>query len=333
MSRPGTGGGSRGGSSGGHSSSRSSGGHHVGSGSRSSRPGTSRSSYGGSSGYHRSNYGSNYGSSYRGGYGNSYHHYGPTYVGGGGYPRRQRIPSSIILAIIIFVILLGVFSGIGSSDAPKSTINRTKIDNPVAYTNACIMDELGYVESPAALSKDLQYFYKKTGIQPYIVLKKYDANLNTDAKKEEYSRKYYEEHIKNEGTFLYMYFEEPNADDVGYMTYVNGKQVTSVMDEEAVNIFWSYIDRYWVDGNLTMNQVFEKSFNKTADTIMDKSTTGMDVMKYVVIGIIVLGGCAALVVIRKQKRQHAAEEAAETERILNTPVGKTQADDLADKYN
>lgn len=137
------------------------------------------------------------------------------------------------------------------------------------------------------LAKELQYFYKKTGVQPYIVMQSYDASLTTDVEKEAYARAYYDQYIDNEGTFLYMYFGEPNDTTVGYMAYVNGKAVTSVMDEEAVNIFWNYLDRYWTSSPLSMTEVFDKTFTKTADTIMDKSTTGWDIAKYVVIGVVI----------------------------------------------
>lgn len=305
MGRPGTGGGG-GGSFGGHSSGRSSGGHHV--GGTSSRPGTSRSSSS-----------------------NSYNHYGPTFVGGGfGYrpymPRGGPSTAIIILIILLTVSLISSFSG-----KPKSTRNREKLNNQTAYTNDCIQDELGYIEEPSKLSRGLQHFYEKTGVQPYIVMKKYDPSLTSDTEKENFSRQYYENNIDNEGTFLYMYFEDQNPNDVGYMTYVNGKKVSSVMDEEAVEIFWNYIDRYWVDDGLTMTQVFDKAFNQTADTIMTKSTTGMDVIKYIVIGVFVIGAGVILIIIRKQKRKHDAEKAAETERILRTPLD--EGDDILKKYN
>lgn len=63
------------------------------------------------------------------------------------------------------------------------------------------------------------------------------------------------------------------------MAYVNGKQVTSVMDSEAVNIFWNYIDRYWTDDSLSTVEVFTKTFNSTANTIMEKSQLLMILLK------------------------------------------------------
>lgn len=55
--------------------------------------------------------------------------------------------------------------------------------------------------------------------------------------------------------------------DVGYMVYVNGLNVDSVMDEEAVEIFWDYVDEYWYF-ELSTDDMLIEIFNSTADAIM-----------------------------------------------------------------
>ena len=321
MGRPGTSSGG-GGSFGGHSSGRSSGGHRVGSSGRSSRPMGSGSSFrsGGSTG-------GGWGPPPPGG-GFPYHHYG----GYGGYypPRRSSSIGSILTAIFFLFVFLFVFVSSFSNDKQVSTRNREKIENPVAYTNDCVKDEIGYVEDVSALSRNLQNFYNKTGIQPYIYLKAYDASLSTDAEKEEYARDWYDKNIDNEDTFLYIYFEDADPDEVGYMAYVNGKEVTSVMDAEAVSIFWNYIDRYWTDGSLTMVQVFTKTFNSTAKTIMTKSTTGKDLAKKGILFGTVLVGAVAVIVILRMHYKRQKEKAQETIDILNTPLD--HQDNIRDKY-
>ena len=257
-----------------------------------------------------------------------YHHYG----GYGGYypPRRSSSFGGILTAIFFLFVFLFVFVGSFSSGKQVSTRNREKIENPVAYTNDCVKDEIGYVEDASALSRNLQNFYNKTGIQPYIYLKAYDASLSTDAEKEEYARDWYDKNIDNEDTFLYVYFEDADPDEVGYMAYVNGKEVTSVMDAEAVSIFWNYIDRYWTDGSLTMVQVFSKTFDSTAKTIMTKSTTGKDLAKKGILFGTVLVGAVAVIVILRMHYKRQKEKAQETVDILNTPLD--HQDNIRDRY-
>lgn len=314
MPRPGTsGGGHR--SSGGHSSSRVGGGHHVG---RSSRPT-------GSSSFNR---------------GPSMHHYHhtppPPRRGYYGYRRNVYTSSSsglgtLIACLIVFAVVIFSFFMIASDDSDvTSTINREKIENPIPYDNNCIKDELGYVENTSKLSKNLKNFYNKTGIQPYIYLKSYDETLTSDSQKDNYAQNWYEQNIDNEDTFLFVYYEDQDPNEIGYMAYVNGKQVTSVMDSEAVNIFWNYIDRYWTDDSLSTVEVFTKAFNSTANTIMEKSTTSNDIIKIIciIVGIIIVIG--GIIYILRMKFKRDKEKAKETVEILKTPLDKS--DELRDKY-
>lgn len=314
MPRPGTSsGGHR--SSGGHSSSRVGGGHHAG---RSSRPT-------GSSSFNR---------------GPSMHHYHhtppPPRRGYYGYRRNVYTSSSsglgtLIACLIVFAVVIFSFFMIASDDSDvTSTINREKIENPIPYDNNCIKDELGYVENTSKLSKNLKNFYNKTGIQPYIYLKSYDETLTSDSQKDNYAQNWYEQNIDNEDTFLFVYYEDQDPNEIGYMAYVNGKQVTSVMDSEAVNIFWNYIDRYWTDDSLSTVEVFTKTFNSTANTIMEKSTTSNDIIKIIciIVGIIIVIG--GIIYILRMKFKRDKEKAKETVEILKTPLDKS--DELRDKY-
>ena len=314
MPRPGTSsGGHR--SSGGHSSSRVGGGHHVG---RSSRPT-------GSSSFNR---------------GPSMHHYHhtppPPRRGYYGYRRNVYTSSSsglgtLIACLIVFAVVIFSFFMIASDDSDvTSTINREKIENPIPYDNNCIKVELGYVENTSKLSKNLKNFYNKTGIQPYIYLKSYDETLTSDSQKDNYAQNWYEQNIDNEDTFLFVYYEDQDPNEIGYMAYVNGKQVTSVMDSEAVNIFWNYIDRYWTDDSLSTVEVFTKTFNSTANTIMEKSTTSNDIIKIIciIVGIIIVIG--GIIYILRMKFKRDKEKAKETVEILKTPLDKS--DELRDKY-
>lgn len=331
MGRAGAGAGGGGGhSGGGHSSGRSSGGHRVSSGSSGRRAGSGGGSRGSYSGFG--------GPSHGGGF-----------YGGGFYPRppirntvfigHGGVVNTIISIIIFIVVLVTAFGGFPSSKSsstkniPKSTQNRERLESGVGYDNNCIVDNIGWFDNVTKTEKSIKKFYDKTGVQPYIVLNAYDSTLLTDTAKEEYAKKWYDKHLKNESTFLYMYFAEPDTDnDVGYMAYVNGKQVSSVMDSEAIEIFWAYVDKYWYS-DMSTDDMFTTIFTKTADRIMTKSTTVADIGNNAVkvIGVIVV--FAGIIVVMVIRRKHKAEEAKETEKILNTPLnGDSEADDLLKKY-
>ena len=314
MGRAGAGGGGGGRSFGGHSDSRISGGHRVGGG---SRPGTGGGgwSMGGMPRPPRMSY------PLRGPRRGSYY----TFAYGGGYVR------ALLLFLVVIFILAFVLTSC-QSDIPASTYERQKAETGVAFQNDCIVDELGWFDNIPQTERRLQGFYDETGVQPFIVLKAYDSRLTTDTQKEEYVQSWYEENIDNEGTFLYMYFAEADADsDVGYMCYVNGKQDTSVMDAEAVEIFWAYLDNAWYS-DMSTDDMFVTIFDNTADRIMTKTTTASDLWKYVVICAIVIVAGVIIIRLVKLKHKRDKEEAEETERILNTPLEKS-SDPLVEKYN
>ena len=143
-----------------------------------------------------------------------------------------------------------------------------------------------------------------TGVQPYVILLDYDAELTTDAQKEDYTIDYYDKNIEIDNAFLYIYFAEEDTDnDVGYMCYAVGTEASAVMDDEAVEIFWDYIDRYWYT-NLSTDEMFEQVFTDTADTIMPATALNAGVLRTVVVVLAVIAVLAvAYFMIRRRNRR------------------------------
>lgn len=234
----------------------------------------------------------------------------------------------MVVLIMIIMLVIGR-SGIDGG-IPKSTANRTKVQTGVAFQNDCVIDELGWVDDEAKTEKSLQKFYNETGVQPFVYLRDYDPDLKTDDEKISFAENWYEDNIDNEGTFLVVYFAEEDTDnDVGYMAHVNGKEITSVMDSEAIDIFWAYWDSYWASDRST-DAVITEAFTDTGNRIMDRSTTGMDVLKWVVIGIVIVVIIVLFIVFVRMKFRREKERADETERILKAPLHSS--DSILDKY-
>lgn len=247
----------------------------------------------------------------------------------------------MIALFIVIVIILAVMQGMGrggnydaaiSQSSQGSTIVREKLDTNNAYINDCIIDELGWFDNVSKTESSLKEFWEETGIQPYIILRDYDASLTSDSEKEQWVIDYYDENFDTENIFLFVYFAEEDTDnDVGYMAYANGYQTSSVMDSEAIEIFWNNIDKYWYT-DLSTDELFVKAFNDTANTIMHVSTTSKDIFKWVlvIIAIILVGGI--IINLVKQKNKRAKEKAEEDQKILSTPINDMAKDNLEDKY-
>ena len=260
-------------------------------------------------------------------------------------PKRNRHESPlyiealvIILAVLLFCrVFQGIYGYVGGGGIPASTIVRTKLTDSHAYRTGNVTDDLGWLDSKTNTEKSLKTFYKETGVQPYIYFKAYDSSLTTDSEKETWAKNYFDNTVNDSDGFLFVYFAEKDSDnDVGYMAYVTGSRAQSVFDSEALEIFWGYIDKYW-STDLSTDDVIVKSFTSTATAIMHVSTTKNDIIKYVIIAVIVVGGGVIVFKIVKEKNRRDHEKAEEAEKILNTPLEKTvevndSTDGLIDKY-
>lgn len=333
MGRTGGGSASHGRSSGGgHSFSRSSGGHRVG-GSSGTRTGSSssRSSYSRSSGLQRSTHTVRH---YH--YGRSY---GPSYRSTTVYRSGGAVFATWLNIITIILVMLFVFFAVkAATGTVKNDVPRTKLETGNAFDNNCIEDQIGWFDNISNTSRQLQQFWKETGVQPYILLRADDGTLTTDMQKQEWAEDYYDANIDREDAFLYVYFYEDGEEAMGvpgYMAYTSGYEASSVMDAGAVEIFWNYLDRYWVT-DMSMDEVMYTTFNKTGETIMHVSTTGKDVVKWILIAIVtgIVGFVVAFAIKKSYDNKRA--KAAEDERILNTKVdglsGSGDIDPLEDKY-
>lgn len=239
-----------------------------------------------------------------------------------------------IIIMIMIVCLPAIFENHEGS-IPNSTMNREKLTVNSSYQNDLVYDELNWIDT-ARVSRSLQYFYDKTGIQPALALFDYKEGITgIDAESESYAKKFYDLKVDGEGGLLLAYFDT-GTDEEGWAYLIYGDMVKSVFDKECEDIFWAYYDRYWLDGNVDLTDGYPAMFNDTADRVMQKTTTGFDLI-FIFVGLcVVIVALFGTVRIMKLKRQHEKEKAEETERILNTDIhefGDTEAEDLADKYN
>lgn len=261
--------------------------------------------------------------------------------------RRGGIGNAITVVIAVAVILavLAVALSAGSKDGgiPASTAAREKVSTGYAYDSDCVVDEIGWINNESRLSKDLQSFYKATGCQPFVYMKAYDPACSTDEALADWAAEYYDTNFKDrQHVVFYAYACEtpdPNDDSGnGWQNVQLGTQSSLVMDAEALDIFWAYVDADWNTWDASDNDgMYADVFSRTAGRIMQKTATGADVAVSVVklAAVVAIGATIVAVVVLRHKR--AREEAAETAAILSAPLGQTaaqaEADELASRYS
>ena len=259
---------------------------------------------------------------------------GPFYGGFGALRLSSVVLTIVVVAVMFF--LVSVFGSLRNSAAvPASSVNRDRI-NGGSFTEHCVTDEIGWIAesggSEDRLGQRLQYFWDQTGIQPYVVLLPYSTEYDTQQERYDYAEEWFESRIDDEKSMLVMYFDAESEYENGMWEMVKGLQTDTVMDAEATEIFWAYNDKYWTDLDYSVPKAIEWMFKDTADRIMKRTTTWLDIFKILAIGAVIVAAGVVTVHIINAKRKKDAQANAETERILNTPLDQQVEDSLLDKY-
>lgn len=275
-----------------------------------------------------------------GGYyrGPSYHRT-TVYAGGPGYYRRSSGSFfGAVISFIVGVMLLSLFawvlmSAMSGSDIQMSSINREPLDKQyVDLTGEWYKDDIGdWISDKVTLERGMRQFYDETGVAPYLYLTEtVDGNTRpTETEMNEFANKLYNQLFTDEGHVLVI-FQEYNSDGQYYSYYLAGKMAKTVLDDEAGEILLDYIDHYYYS-DLTEDQLFAKAFAETGERMMTRTKSlGERVMMPILVIVIMIVGLLILKAVFKRKK----EKAAETERILNTPVEHigSGSSDLEDKY-
>lgn len=260
--------------------------------------------------------------------GGSRNYYGPTYVNhsynGGVYrssgSSMMGLISVIITFIIIGVILFSLAPFAGSNGITRSTIGRQPLDKQYVQTGdgQFFRDDIGWIGSPNRLNKDLRYFYEKTGVWPYLVITEtvYGSYSPSGEDVMDYAEEIYRERYTDEGHMVFVFQSKDNS-DYYMMGCYTGAQANLVIDTyEATEILYDYLDSYWWTDK-DEEAFFGDAFADAADRIM-KVTPNYTYRVVVVIGIVVV--LLILLTITNKIIKRKKEKAAETERLLNTPI-------------
>lgn len=253
--------------------------------------------------------------------------------------KQRSNTTKIAICIAVFVVLFSIvlffiFKSVSSNQ--ETSYERTKLDTGFAYMNDCVSDELGWLNANK-VSKGLQQFYKDTGAQPYIWLRKYNGiNLTEDEEYKVAIDFYNNNFAERQDVVLYVYFEESDPTVEGNMALIHGTLSGTIMDAEAEEIFWNYLDADWSSySEEETDEMFIDIFRRTGKSIMYHPTNIFDVLNGIQIFCSIAAVGCALIVFFKEHNRRQKEKAEETERILNTPLeelANSKADELLEKY-
>ena len=250
-----------------------------------------------------------------------------------------------IIAVLVVIILASVlFAGIDSCSSDTgysdtgtvaaSTVEREALPASASVETAYYTDEDGdWIHNASKLENGMRYFYKKTGVQPYLYILPNGTTTSTSDLQAR-AESLYGELFEDDAHFLLVFCDDG---DGGFNCgYAVGSQAKTIMDNEAVGILSDYLDRYYSDLDLTEEEIFSNAFSKTADRIMTVTGSTARTTTMVIGGVAAVALIAGVIVIVvKKKGEQKEAEAKRTQEILNTPLekfGSDEVEELAKKY-
>lgn len=245
----------------------------------------------------------------------------------------QYLVEGIIGLLVGGCIIISLVKGIYEDyygTFPRSTTKRESLEITEPFDNNCVVDNANILNSSKSYKKDLIYFYNATGCQPYIVVLNSEVMFESGVEAQDFANTYFKEHYDSKpNAILYIYFVGGESNEYWYDAIALGDDASKIFDTEAIEILWTNLNYYGV-----YNDGVPSAFRATANSIMKSPFSLVEVLKYLVVGVVVVVIICLLFLWWMKKRQAEKERAEETIRILN--AGKDQAlfedSDLVSKH-
>lgn len=270
--------------------------------------------------------------------------YGGPHYHSGGYGYGHSSSSSWVSILVFFIIIMIIVIPIIQKDSvkiPKNTTQRVVLNGVVSKTD-WYEDNIGWITSKNTLISGLEEFYKKTGIQPYVLFVPYSAeywngNDINATKADEYLEEVYSQKFKDEAHFIFAYFQCKNdskSEMDGEFRYLSGYSADTIMDNEAINILWGYFEKNYYNTSLSIEKMISNTFTETAKSIMSKPTNVWDFAIILIIVIVIILIIVFVYKMVKSKHQREKEKEEFTEKILEKPLETfgTDTSELEKKY-
>lgn len=267
-----------------------------------------------------------------------------TYNTGTGTYQKQRkggVPGwyKFLCVVMVVVVIALLFSAVRLKSAADGSVAREPLGAEACVsTDQVIDDQLGWLIDKGTVESGIDYFYDKTGVQPYLLLCDNMGGKGgtiTDDEAESYLQNLYDKLYDDEGHMIFAFMEYESSQ---YITFIyTGRSADSVMDADARGIFLDNADRYYTDSSLSDEEYFAKVFRASADTIMDDAAgSARTAVILVIISVAILILMVAGLILFKSAEQKR-KEAEEMRKILETPVGgmgySPEEEDLLNKYS
>lgn len=237
------------------------------------------------------------------------------------------VAAALFIFLVFALLLMAFFVG---SSAPNSTVEREALPaGSVVETGYYTDEDGGWIGSASTLQAGMRDFYEDTGVQPYLYIVP-DRSYTSGTQLNEFAEEKYGELFSDNAHFLFVFCYDQGSSY--YYGYWMGTQARTVLDDEAIEIFLSYLDINMNDYDITEDEVFSNTFEQTGRRIMSVTTPPA---VYLGIALAIIVVAVVVFVLVRRHQQQKKEEGERLERILDEPLekfGDTELSDLEEKY-
>ena len=257
----------------------------------------------------------------------------------------------IAVAVIAMVALIAVYFGFKNRESwlTKSTIQRRALpSDQCVKTDNWYQNDAGWIIGPDEedrLINGMEYFYKKTGVQPFLWTSHIYDEINEagsprdmDKMKEEILANKYEELFMSDGGHILIALSGSKIFPSSYYwaCYPGENAKMQVMDEEAVQILMDCLSFMFEQDIAHPGLSIGNGFVKAADTMMMDQTFISYALAIVVVAVLIFITVICISSIRRSGKENVAyhktlkarEEARKEEAIAD----QKQADLERKKY-
>lgn len=261
-------------------------------------------------------------------------------------PLKMLVTLLMFTLMMTFVIALKVPKAYAPVDKLPSTACKV-----MDYDNM-IVDNLGWVKEDGSsgvkkVKQSLEYFYKKTGVQPMFVLSDTLGNATATNYTASEIEKTLETMYQNafgtdEGHIIFAVLTNDGADKYSYISCLAGTMATQVIGDAQKEALYDAWDKQWMNLNQSEAEMVANTFENAADKIMAKPSNLMRNIRNICILLdIVLLITLIIMFISSNKTKRLEEENRHTEAVNEQYMKETQSEsstassedtDLLNKY-
>lgn len=265
----------------------------------------------------------------------------------------SKVSTIVQVALIAIIATVMIFWFAGMYPVAKK-LDSSKVN--AVSSQELIIDNLGWLTEDVGnkgideVEDALDYFYKKTGVQPMVVLSDglKDIPGVTGSNVESQMKSLYASKFNDDGHLIFYMDSENGADSYDNIYIYAGYAADSVIDNYAQNVIYDTFDYYFFDTAVDEYELVAKTFTSSANKIMNNTGNILRMIAYGCLGITVVIVLVAVGKVIKSKKEldeavaeaneEARRKAVEAEYESYTSGSSSKSSDnvgdyLEDKYN